>query len=377
MIRKLSAALPAAVLFAAGALAQTVTPNPTATGAMQASPFPALSGDVTTVYGSTSTVLSPSGVTAGNYTNADITVNAKGQITAAANGSGGGGSGRTLLTSSVTYYVSTTGSDSNSGTTTGTAFLTVGKCADTIVRTLDLGGNPSITAVCSVGAGTFTEALSLVDVTGAAPLISDFNGMVPRQARIVGAGVGTTILQAPAAVADGAVVVRGALAYWHMQDMTIDNRPAGDYSSALTVTGHASVTLGDMGFKSAGNDSILNLYYGGFIQIPYTANITVEGNFFAFLQTYTAASAQLEMASLTLVGTPAMSGAFIYTGAGKIYVFIATPSITGTATGPRYYGQAGCLIYPGDGGASSSYLPGDSSGTLEVGGQYATTFRAI
>ena len=254
--------------------------------------------------------------------------------------------GREVLTANRTYYVLTTGSDSNTGlvNTAGGAFLTIQKALNVVLGTLDLAGF-NVTIQC--GNGTYAAAISFASAQVGAGNIT-ING-------------DTTT---PSNVTVGAIIVDGAGCRLFISGLNVD-KVSGQYCLSATNGGYIkTVTNNQFSSTSAGHRMIAQK--GGVIDAvaPEIVAGTCAGSHY---RADMASTIYCQGATWTASGTATQGNFAGAANGGVIYAFANTSS--GTFVGVRYTASTNGVIQSNGGGAS--YFPGSSVGTTTTGGQYA------
>lgn len=96
-------------------------------------------------------------------------------------------------------------------------------------------------------------------------------------------------------------------------------------------------------------------------------DITISGNSAYFAYCTTESEIDLAATTYTVSGTPAYSGAFVYSAYNST-IWRESGSFSGAATGVRYHAYGLGVIESSGGGAS--FFPGDTAGVAEQGGVY-------
>jgi hypothetical protein len=268
--------------------------------------------------------------------------------------------GLTAISSSLTLFVSPSGSDSNTGLSAASPFLTVTHAYDTLASQYFFA-SPTATATIQLADGTYNEAVTI-------------NNPVAGQAKT------------------SSVIIQGNVGT--PSNVVITGTPCVqvDHSAFVTMQGFR-VTGGSLHGVFCRTNAVVHFQAIDFGTVPFAQCFAYSGGYIAAIGNYSiSGSAQshvhtngpgaqvvISIASaeplnvsppagptVTLTGTPAFSSAFAAARFNSGIDFTGV-SFSGSATGSRYVAD-GSYILTGTSGALT--LPGSSGGSAINGGIY-------
>lgn len=217
---------------------------------------------------------------------------------------------RELLLANRTYFVATTGSDSNNGLSSGAAFLTLQKAWNTIL-TLDLNG---FSVTVQIADGTYAAGLSISSPAIGGNVTFQGNNSTPSNVLI------STTTTAFTNNAPGFIL--------NINDMKI----ASSAGVGILANAGAFINYSNIDFGVCGNSHV-RAQSGAFIQVNGNYSITGASSFHWGVVTSGIINANTK--TITLVGTPAFSTAFA-NGESTGIMALASVTFSGSATGARY-----------------------------------------
>lgn len=260
---------------------------------------------------------------------------------------------RQLLANLTLFVNGSTGSDSNNGLGSGTAFLTIQKASDFIQKSLDLAG---FVVTVQVVDGTLAAGVAVAGpyVGAAGPQSVVFQGNLSTPANCI------------IAIASGAhnfSATRGAK--YTVQGFKLTNASAVGFAGILSINPGSHVLIGGaMDFGAMASINHINADTLGAVQITSSYAITASAP--CHWQTANGGLIYISIAvTITLTGTPLFAAAFAVAAKSSITAVLAT--FSGSATGVRYSVIANGVI---DTGGVANFLPGGSAGSTATGGQY-------
>ncbi|MDI9679450.1 hypothetical protein [Burkholderia cenocepacia] len=262
---------------------------------------------------------------------------------------------RVRLTQNTTFYVNaTTGSDSNSGLTSTSAWATITKALTVLQQNYDLAG---YTATVNVAAGSYAPGV----VTG-----SFVGAIASNSVQIVAAGAVT--VTNPSGGTPGCFYATGGAQFAISGSFTLVNNNSG--ASCAQASGSGSILNVGAGLTvgfSAGSHFLANA--GGVMNI--NANYAIANNGGAGSHYNVANAGILSIASGITVTVGTGVGITLAFAAANGLSQITSSGVTysGSAvTGTRYVSNTNSVISTNGGGAN--YFPGSTAGSTSTGGQY-------
>lgn len=258
---------------------------------------------------------------------------------------------RSRLAATTTYYVSTAGSDSNTGLSSGSPFATLQHAWDTIANNVDLAGQR---VNIQLADGTYTNN----PIRGRGPSVG---GAATGSAEVWLVGnIGTPANVIVTATNDFAVRMQDG-AKIVLSGLELRTASVGSCisaSSGAVVYIDASVRFGTCA------DAHIQANRCGVVVA--LANYSIVGSATYHHMAYQCGVTLTADVTVTFSGTPAFT---YYSWAFRNGTIDASGcTFSGSATGKRFLAQSEGVIIGN--GSSLTYLPGSTAGTVDTGGSY-------
>jgi len=257
---------------------------------------------------------------------------------------------RERLTAARNYYVNgSTGSDSNSGLASGTAFATIQKAVDVVSGTLDLA---TYTVTINVAAGTYTGAVILKPLVGRGSVVILGDTTTPSNCVI-----STT----------SATAITCAVGGWDLRGFKTVTTTAGHHISA--DGGECLLYVRQWEFGAAAN-FWNHVDCANSARVWLLANYSVSGAAYAHVAAQSGGNIQLNnLGTIVVSGSPTMGYCFALASRSGGIISGGSTTFSGAVTGTRYIADMNGTIQTF--GAGASHFPGSVAGTTATGGQYA------
>lgn len=271
---------------------------------------------------------------------------------------------RTKLTANLNLYVNAgSGSDSNNGLATTTAFRSIQAAIQAVYAKYDLSG---FGVNINLADGTYTapSGTGVVAINGAPTGATAGGGNIA----IIGnvASPQNVIISA----VNAHCIAAGVNAWISISGVTLTATGSGG-NGGFGIVGFPNGTVtvnGPCIFGACGSGHMTAV--SGSVIINSGVNYTINGNAPTHISASSAGSINyVGNNAITISGNPTFSSSFagVSTNA-DIAVTPSTVSFTGTATGQRYNAQTNGVIATSSGNAN--FFPGSVAGAVSTGGQY-------
>jgi len=261
--------------------------------------------------------------------------------------------GRELLTSARTYYVATTGDDSNDGLTAGTPFLTIQKGVDTTCS-IDINGFP---VTIQVADGTYTDTTTLKAVVGwrnngDSPLTVQGNAATPTN----------VIISTTSASCFASAAFSNSI--WIIKDMQLKTTTSGN---CITMGTSSYIFFSGIDFGACAGSHILGNITA---RCEASGNYTISGNATNhYSSTGYGGSIAVNSKTVTVTADVTFTTFALFNVGGYIASVGSTFSLGAfTVTAKRYAGTNNAITNTSGGGPN--YFPGNVAGTVASGAIY-------